>query len=213
MVVAVYPLPTPLQVKRLNRTVGAMPALRVACLGPEATSSEQAALAFIGRCFPVFPVELQLFGTFPELKHAVDLAVADYAVVPAASKEIRDFYFDLQLQKAYLVAFPHPTPPYGVVTQGNAPIDTLPPGSRLVTHEAPLSLVEQLGRLVPGVDFSSFRIDLVSSTSVAAQLVAEGAADLAITNEQAARKFGLAFQINVGPTDMDWVVFVRKAIA
>lgn len=173
---------------------------RIATLGPEGTSSDEAARA-LASCGPGGG-RRELFPTYEEAAEAVITGRADYLVVANAYAAINHFYISERL--IVVGAFPFETPPYGVAVdpararRGSAP--------ELVSHPAPLHLAERWFRHSE----SKPRFVAARSTSEAAQAVAQGSALACITTEVARRRTGLAFITRTLRIRMLWSVFARQ---
>lgn len=102
-----------------------------------------------------------------------------------------------------VAAFIRSTPDYGLAAVPRCP---LPVAARITTHPAPVRLISEL---LPEA-FLVGETVVVTSTSVAARRVAEGVADIALTNETSCREYGLAFISNTRPIRMLWSVFMRS---
>lgn len=125
----------------------------------------------------------------------------DIAVVPHAYGNINIFYMDQEIYLANLFVFS--TPIYGLAQRTSGP--PIADAPVLVTHPAPIPLLRYL------VDRpEEYRVELVSSTSMAAERVKNQTADLALTNEVACRRHGLTFVRTYGPIAMSWSVFARR---
>jgi bacilysin biosynthesis protein BacA len=178
--------------------------LVVGTLGPEGTSSEHAASYFVDRFAPdVARTEIELFDSFQDLEWGLCWGDVDLAVVPHAYSRINEFYVKSGVD--LLLLFICPTPTYGLVRRED--VDRALRGCKLVTHPASLPLLPQL---LDDRNPQEFDVELVSSTSVAARRVREGSADLAITNERAAREHGLELVATYGPIRMSWSVFIPR---
>ncbi|WP_151771485.1 prephenate dehydratase [Streptomyces abyssomicinicus] len=179
--------------------------LPIGTLGPDGTTSMVALdrlahrLAHLGGP-AVHPVP---YDTFEELLAAVGTRGGPrYALVPAAAECATRFFWSPSLRLD--ATFSSPTPEYGVATRGprlrEGPL-------RLATLHETRSLVELLDGLEGGR--GGFEIVWVpaESTLHAAQLVAEGRADAAVTNEPGRRRHGLVFQVSRPGVPMVWTVF------
>jgi prephenate dehydratase len=177
----------------------------IATLGPTGTSSEVAArrAAELVEAGWNKQVAVRLYSQFENAADAVRAAEADAVVVANAYDRINHMYMDPDLE--LVAAFVHPTPDYGLAAR---PASPLPLSTRITTHPAPLRLISQL---LP-VAFTVGETVVVSSTSIAARMVAEGLADLALTNETSRREYGLTFVSPTRPIRMLWSVFMRSTV-
>lgn len=182
-------------------------AVRIASLGPENTSShcvaKDAVEAYLAG---TVAAEIVLLNTFQQVEKAVCAGACDLALVPHAYHEINLFYMNPQLEVLFI--FISSTPTYGLAKRIGEPLSL--DGGRIVTHPAPVPLLPHLLR---GQRFlREPAVELVSSTSVAARMVADGLADAAITNATAAREAGLELASVYGAIKMSWSLFCRKEI-
>lgn len=179
--------------------------LRVGTLGPDGTTS-MVALARLGYRLahlggPV--VEPVPYDSFEELLAAVGgRGGPAYALVPAAAECATRFFWSPRLRLD--ATFSTPTPEYGIATP--------PPG----LHEGVLRLAtlhetRRLVELLDGAEGGRGGYDIAwvpaESTIHAAQLVAEGRADAAVTNEPGRAAHRLEFQVSRPGVPMVWMVF------
>lgn len=170
-------------------------------LGPRGTSSEHAAHYFVERfATKVARTGIELFDSFTDLQVELCRGGVNLAIVPHAYDRINEFYMHPRID--LLLLFICPTPTYGLAQRESVhgPLR----GGKIVTHPAPLPL---LPRLIVDYEPREFEVQIVSSTSVAARMVREGSADLAITNERAVMENGLKWVATYGPIRMGWSVF------
>lgn len=175
----------------------------IATLGPTGTSSEVAA-AYAGELVTAAwarPARIQLHESFEQSADAVRHGEADAVVVANAYASINEFYMDPELE--LVAAFIRSTPDYGLAALPSCPLPVAP---RITTHPAPVRLISELLPMA----FLVGETLVVSSTSVAARMVAEGLADIALTNETSCREYGLRFISNTRPIRMLWSVFTRS---
>jgi hypothetical protein len=180
----------------------------IASLGPENTSSHCVAKDAVEMYLAgIAAAEIFLFDTFQQVEKAVCAGECDLALVPHAYHEINLFYMNPQLEVLFI--FISSTPTYGLAKRIGEPLSL--DGGRIVTHPAPLPLLQYLLRGQPFLREAA--VELVNSTSVAARMVADGLADAAITNATAAREAGLELASIYGVIKMSWSLFCRKEIA
>jgi prephenate decarboxylase len=179
--------------------------LIVGTLGPTGTSSDNAASYIIEQFDSAEATgAIQLFDSFTDVKAALMADKVNLALVPHAYASINEFYMEPDLDLGFI--FIYPTPVYGLAKKKNT--EVVFKGARIVTHPAPLPL---LSRLLPeSEDRSTMQVDLSSSTSDAAIQVQQGLASLAITNENAAKIYGLEFVSTYGKIPMSWSIFYKK---
>jgi len=170
----------------------------IATLGPQGTSSEEAArhlsLSIASDSRPL----IQLLPSYEDARDAVLRGNAKRLLVANAYQGIDDFYMDPRLSLEQ--AFVYDTPGYGIAAQ---PATPLPVRCRVVTHPAPRALVPEL--IPPGYQVDC--IEFAPSTSSAAEGVAMGRYNLALTTVPAAKLHQLTFISATRPIRMLWSVF------
>lgn len=170
----------------------------IATLGPPGTSSEAAGhrlAALLGTA-----ARTELYPSYEDACAAVLAGRAARLLVANAYHGVNEFYMNqaLALERVFVLD----TPQYGLASRPNA---ALPLACAVVTHPAPRPLVRQL--MPPGYGVN--RVDYATSTSAAAERVAEGDVDLALTTKPAAHRHGLRFISPTRPIRMLWSVFVK----
>ncbi|NEO40837.1 MAG: LysR family transcriptional regulator [Moorea sp. SIOASIH] len=188
-----------------NYSIPTSKTLVVGTLGPAGTSSEEA-LEYVVEQLQLeeLSITTKLFDNFSQLKEALVSEDVNLALVPHAYHNINDFYMEPSFELSFI--FIYPTPSYGLAKK---PINQFDINKcTILTHPAPLPL---LSYLLPDYEQQkSIKVKLVDSTSVAAKEVSEGLAELAITNEKAADKYGLEFIKTYGKIKMSWSIFQKK---
>lgn len=121
-------------------------------------------------------------------------------IVANAYPKINDFYMDTSLK--LLATFLYDTPLYGLVANRELPDRPL----YIASHPAPVPLIAEL--LPDGLCIE--KLIEMPSTSAAAQAVASGEVDIALTTEIAARIHKLAFISRTRPIHMLWSVFASN---
>lgn len=185
--------------------------LRVGTLGPDGTTSMVALgrlglrLAHLGG--PV--VEPVPYDSFEELLAAVgSRGGPSYALVPGAAECATRFFWSPRLRLD--ATFSSPTPEYGIAT----PAPGLHEG---VLRLATLHETRRLVELLDGAEGGRGGYDIAwvpaESTMHAAQLVAEGRADAAVTNEPGRAAHRLEFQVSRPGVPMVWMVFGPAVLA
>lgn len=171
----------------------------IGTLGPEGTSSEQAARLLRTRLAGRPPIVLRR--TYEQALADVTAGTVSHVVVANAYRDIHPFYMadDIALASVFVMD----TPLYGLARRAEgAP---LPDRPSVVTHPSPRPLLDQL---LPAA-YQLSEVATADSTSQAAQAVAEHRHDLALTTEPAAARHGLRFISRLRPIRMVWSVFVR----
>jgi prephenate decarboxylase len=180
---------------------GATRSVRIGTLGPEGTSSEHVA-RLMWRCVgDPEDCEIVLRETFEQcLENLVDELV-DLALVPHAYSNINTFYMHPGLRPVSV--FHGSTPEYGLATRADFAFDEgMLRTDTVVSHPAP---VPMLGHHIDG----PVKVTTVTSTSQAAECVADGRYNIALTNEQAVEHYRLRFVRRFSRIPMTWTVFSR----
>ncbi|MFE4060311.1 hypothetical protein ACFXP3_29175 [Streptomyces sp. NPDC059096] len=172
----------------------------IGTLGPEGTSSEQAARLLRTR-LPDGP-SIVLRATYEQSVQDLRSGTVSHVVVANAYRDIHHFYMadDIALAGVFVMD----TPLYGIARRADGGVLSDRPS--VVTHPSPRPLVDQL--LPPGYRLRD--VATADSTSQAALAVAERRYDLALTTEPAAARHGLRFISRLRPIRMVWSVFVRS---
>lgn len=175
-------------------------ALAIATLGPEGTSSEAAALHLATVSTAVSP-RVMLFPSYECAAEEVLAERATHLLVANAYSHVNLFYMDLRFELRD--TFVLDTPPYGIVAPYGRP---LPLRVTIATHPAPVPLIEQL--LPDG--YLPAEVRMSPSTAAAADDVAAGEVDLALTTVSAAASRGLRFISRTRAIRMVWSAFCRS---
>jgi bacilysin biosynthesis protein BacA len=177
--------------------------LRLATLGPEGTSSDQAAKYFLDHS-EISEKALVLCAQYEEAAEYVITGKADLLLVANAYKAIDNFYMAPALY--FMCAYFFQTPVYGIAARkGWVP----EPNKRysIATHHAPISLVPWFLKDLP-IEYDLIELD---STVGAARAAQASVTDLCVTNAVAVEKTpGLEFVTRTRPIRMLWSVFQRK---
>lgn len=181
----------------------------IGTLGPSGTSSEETA------CFLVenlkkeceFSPDIHLYDTFDEVQNALVADQITFALVPNAYDRVNEYYIHPEMR--WIDHFTHHTPAYGLAKRNDTEIPMKQ--CRIVTHPAPRLLIKHLLSQLPHPP-QHYSVSLVHSTSLAAKLVKDREADLAITNALAAEREGLIFIQDFGKIKMSWSLFCKKSL-
>jgi hypothetical protein len=177
-------------------------------LGPAETSSCHAARYFsahAGELCPGIPYQLEWRTSFDDVYAAFKTGTGGLLLVPNAYEGITDMYWDPEIR--FLYCFYCDTPPYGLAVRSRQALDK--PVVTLATCPAVRTLGKALGQqLLAG---RSVEIVTVASTTAAARAVADGAADLAMTNVPGGTRHQLEFVTPVGAVMMLWSLFRRSS--
>jgi prephenate decarboxylase len=189
-----------------TRAVSARTTISIATLGPAGTSSEHVARAFLSsvgtgesRC--------ELFDSYEGAARTVESGENDLLLVANAYGDINRFYISQTL--CLTTFFVHDTPPYGLARRRDgSPLGVEAP-LVVATHPAPAHLLPWLMK-TSGLEGQP-TVRLVSSTSEAARLVAEGCVDACVTNDCARSRHQLEFLSRTRQIQMLWSVFKKES--
>lgn len=176
--------------------------IRIASLGPEGTSSEQACRTLQGHLLRRGheSVRIDLCDQYEEAGEKLLAGDCELIVAANAYSAVNRFYMDPALRLA--AVFVKDTPHYGIA---GLPGSSIGDKTAVVTHPAPRALVDEL---LPE-RFDLTEVMFASSTSAAAEAVVKGKAPLALTTTLAARLHGLEFLSRTRPIRMVWSAFTR----
>lgn len=171
-------------------------------LGPAGTSSEAAASHYIESNVEPVLTTVGLCGTYEEAQRQLeaDLDPGARVVVANAYRDINHFYMSPTV--CISDVFRMHTPRYGVAvlrTPRRSQVE-------LTTHPAPVPLIDTL--MPP--DLTVAKIASADSTAAAAEAVARGEYEAAITTEYAAARCGLHFISKSLSFEMVWTVFKQR---
>lgn len=180
-------------------------------LGPEGTSSYNTIVALkqqIKKLNPEISVDIVLKNNFDLVFQSLYEGKAMYAMVPAAYEKITEFFWEPSYENVF--NFSYNTPLYGLVCRVN---EDLEEKEELVVASCPA--VEKLfNGLKESLAISEIPVRNLRthSTTEAAKAVVDGKADLAITNESSAEKFGHAIKFISSKlnSQMLWCIFKKK---
>jgi len=173
----------------------------IATLGPEGTSSENAAKHLWNARGPGSEPVVQLYDTYEKAGEALKAGLASHLVAANAYSAINIFYMDPSL--SLVIAFLFDTPPYGLATSNPAKV---PREVRVASHPAPVPLI---GELLPA-SYALAGILSADSTSAAALKAQRSEIDLALTTQPAAAVHKLQFISKTRTISMLWSVFTVR---
>lgn len=166
-------------------------------LGPEGTSSDQAAHKMRQR---QHACGVRLFDSYEKAAEAVVAAKAGAALLVAnAYHHINRFYIANELMP--VAAFFFDTPNYVIATRNVAQFHKIQ-RPRIATHPAPAHRISSL--LIQ----DDFERSVADSTSAAARAVYTGDADACLTTDIACRKYGLYPASKPFLIPMLWAIFI-----
>lgn len=171
-------------------------------LGPELTSSAYCATA-VTNAGALECRGIALHASFEEILTVVEGDGQSLALVPNAYAGINEFYMSIKL--TLIASLVLDTPLYGIAakTEGYLNLNRPAKDKYIVsTHPAPARLISQL--LPVGVPFEIITTD---STVAAAEQVADGKADMCLSNIKAITDAGLHPITAMRPITMLWSVF------
>ena len=187
---------------RLTTLWAERPGSTLGTLGPEGTSSEVTAAVIAEQ----HGLKVELFGTFEDVLDRLVDGTIDWALVPSAYQWLARFHWHPRVQLQAF--FPLATPDYGIAapegSTGTPPggagdtiqVASMPEVSWVYTEVAPGVLRERQVQWVEAV-----------STQHAAQLLAAGKADLAVTNARGVRNHDLRWLARRPGAEIVWTLF------
>ncbi|MFG2598851.1 hypothetical protein [Streptomyces sp. NPDC048462] len=185
--------------------------LRIGTLGPDGTTS-MVALGRLGYRLAHLggpEIEAAPYDSFEELLAAVgSRGGPSYALVPGAAECATRFFWSPRLRLD--ASFSSPTPEYGIATYRTGLREGI---LRLATLHETRRLVELLDGAEGGRGGYEIAWVPAESTMHAAQLVTEGRADAAVTNEPGRAAHRLEFQVSRPGVPMVWMVFGPAVLA
>ncbi|MGW2816460.1 hypothetical protein [Streptomyces sp. NPDC001415] len=180
------------------------PGTTLGTLGPAGTSSDLAARFLAAE----HGLRVELFATFDDVLDQLLCGVVELALVPSAYGGLTGFHWhrDLRLR----AFFPQATPEYGIAAAGGLPPGELPPGEGPVTVAAMWEVRRIYAEVVPA-PLRGREVVWVeaSSTQHAAAILADGGAQLAVTNAPGVRAHGLRWVATRPGAEIIWTLFGR----
>jgi prephenate dehydratase len=176
-------------------------------LGPEETSSYVASrylTEYVRQSGIVTGTSIRTFDHFAQVYDRFKQGYGDLIVVPNAYEDITKMYWDEGLE--IIFSFYYPTPLYGLAVRDEAYRSK--PRLTIASCPAVFSLIDKLGGHL--IMDQAWDIRTVASTTMAAEAVHEGRADVAVTNETSLQRFQLRFIAKGYGVNMLWTVFKRK---
>ncbi len=181
----------------------------VGTLGPSGSSSEAATQFLLGSFFEQYEANVTLYDSFEMCLDTLGTGDIDAAVVPHAYPKINLFYMNPNLELTYM--FRMDTPMYGLAARHDYVFHEEALTNEIVlSHPAPVSLMDFY--CAPKIKEKPIQYKLISSTSKAAQLVAEGHYNLALTNWNAIQTYNLTFVMTFEPIRMSWSMFTKRRL-
>ncbi|WP_328397949.1 hypothetical protein OHS70_15870 [Streptomyces sp. NBC_00390] len=175
------------------------PGVLLGTLGPAGTSSHLAAEFLAGR----YGLTIELFPTFDDVLSALIAEKVEFALVPSAYRGLTRFHWhqDLRLQ----AFFPQATPQYGIAARKQG---ELPAGTGPVTVAAMWEVRWIYAEIVPpALREREVRWADAASTQHAAEILADGGADLALTNAPGIDRHGLRWVADRPGAEIIWTLF------
>jgi hypothetical protein len=185
------------------------PGSTLGTLGPSGTSSHLAAGLLVER----HGLHIRLFDTFDDVLAALVDRKVEYALVPSAYQGLTRFHWHRDLR---LVAFfPQATPEYGIAappeteTETEMATETVPEAGRGPVRVAAMWEVRRIYAEVVPAALSGREVRWVDadSTQHAAEILAAGGADLAVTNAPGVLAHGLSWVARRPGAEIVWTVF------
>ncbi|MFD0376133.1 hypothetical protein [Streptomyces sp. NPDC127112] len=179
----------------------ARPGTTLGTLGPAGTSSELAARFLAGE----HRLSVRLFATFDDVLDQLLRSQVEFALVPSAYQGLTRFHWhrDLRLRGFFAQA----TPEYGIAARaGAAPL----PGDGPLVVAAMWEVRRIYAELAPdGLRDRGVAWVDASSTQHAAEILAAGGADLAVTNAPGIRANDLRWVASRQGAEIVWTLFGR----
>src|ERR1700678_1741015 len=175
-----------------------IPIRMISTLGPQGTSSENAARHLWETRGPKQDPSVQLYDTYEEAGQAVKTGIASHLVVANAYSRVNLFYMDPEL--SLTSAFLCDTPPYGLAAPSP---EKVPHSVRVPTPPAATPLINEL---LPAW-YALADVTNADSTSAAALKAERSEIDLALTTRPAAALHRLQFISRTRTIRMLWSVF------
>lgn len=181
----------------------------IGTLGPDSTSSVQAAKYLCENIGDIDKYDFKLFADFKSLLEAIRKGdEIDFALVPSAYERITDFFWDAGLENCLNFIFP--TPQYGLVCKNGYRLN-LDKNVTVATCHAVENIIEELSE---GVIKENNVVKIITpSTTTALQEVLKGNADMAVTNETSFnvyKKEGIKFMFHKYNAKIVWCLFRRN---
>lgn len=178
-------------------------------MGPESTSSVQAAKYFCKGIGGDIQYEFKLYSDFMQVLNGIKgEETIDFVLVPSAYERITDFFWDAKLENC--MSFIFPTPKYGLVCLKNKRIDF----SNYISIATCPAVEHIMGELSDGIiDEDKVKKIITPSTTTALEKVINGYADLAITNETSFDYYkdkGIKFIFKQYNAEIVWCLFKRR---
>lgn len=193
------------QLTRICRTRGA---LAVSTLGPAGTSSHHAAEYLRGRleATGLSRITIQLHPTFETVLEDLSTGVVPLALIPSAFRNATAFHWHPKVR--LLFHFARPTPGYGLAAR---------PGETPAGSPLRISSMSEVSVLYPDVCPPALRdrpVEWVpaASTMDAARVLAQGGADLALTNDNGRDTHGLHWLSQRPGAEIVWLLFTNLPI-
>ncbi|MFJ5774436.1 hypothetical protein [Streptomyces sp. NPDC093094] len=180
----------------------ARPGAVLGTLGPAGTSSDLAARFLAAE----HGLSVELFDTFDDVLEQLLSRRLELALVPSAYAGLTRFHWhrDLRLR----AFFPRATPEYGIAAGSGG---GLPPGDGPVSVAAMWEVRRIYAEVAPAA-LHGRDVDWVdaSSTQHAAEILADGGAQLAVTNAPGVRTYGLRWVATRPGAEILWTLFGRS---
>ncbi|MDJ0461618.1 hypothetical protein [Streptomyces sp. H27-C3] len=182
------------------------PGTTLGTLGPDGTSSQLAA-RFLAR---QHGLSVELFDTFDEVLAQLVGRKVDFALVPSAYQGLTRFHWhrDLRLR----AFFPQATPEYGIAAPAAAAAEAGTGDGSASNGPVTVAAMWEVRRIYAEVVPAALRDREVrwvdaASTQHAAEIVAAGGAELAVTNAPGVRLHGLRWVATRPGAEILWTLF------
>lgn len=181
------------------------PGTSLGTLGPAGTSSHLAARFLAER----YGLRVELFGSFEDVLAEVVAREVEFALVPSAYQGLTRFHWhrDLRLR----AFFPQATPEYGIAAKGPTGLSG---GARPVSVAAMWEVRRIYAEVAPpALRAREVRWVDAASTQHAAEILAEGGADLAVTNVPGVQAHDLHWVATRPGAEIVWTLFGHAGTA
>ncbi|RCX16333.1 hypothetical protein DFR58_11178 [Anaerobacterium chartisolvens] len=199
-----------LQLDYLNQYLYQRKSVCIGTLGPVGTTSYNAAMYFYKYLKEIkndLYIDIQLWDNFDLVfRYLLDKKV-DLIVVPNAYEKITEMYWEPELKN--LFSFLLETPAYGLATKRDEKDRVIKEKVRIASCRPVICLIDKLIRGV--IDSKEgYELVLANSTTKAAEMVINGIAEYAVTNETSIENKELEFVSGTFSAEVLWSIFCKK---
>jgi bacilysin biosynthesis protein BacA len=198
------------QLDRLKSYLCDKKTLTIGTLGPVGTTSYFATTYFIEYIKEIcsdIKIDIKLWDNFDLVYEAVLAEEVNLIVIPNAYEKITEMYWEPALKNSF--SFLLETPAYGLVTKRDEKNRIIKDKIRIASCRPVVCLID---KLISGVLDSKegYELILANSTTKAAEMVINGMAEYAVTNETSIENKELEFISETFSAEVLWSVFCKK---